>query len=70
MDGAPDIVAALKGKTDVQASASQDPYTMGKLAVQIGDEMMNGKKPEQTTMLMSSKLVTRDNVGEYPGWAR
>jgi ribose transport system substrate-binding protein len=69
VDGAPDIVAALKGKTDVQASASQDPYTMGKLAVQTGNEMMNGKKPEQTTMLMPSKLITRDNVAEYPGWA-
>ena len=37
VDGAPDIVGALKGPTQVQASASQDPYTMGKLAVQIGD---------------------------------
>ena len=69
VDGAPDIVAALKGKTDVQASASQDPYTMGKLAVEVGDQIMNGKKPEQTTMLMPSKLVTRDNGGEYSGWA-
>ena len=33
MDGAPDIVAALKGQGQVQASASQDPYAMGKLAV-------------------------------------
>jgi ribose transport system substrate-binding protein len=69
VDGAPDIVAALKGKTDVQASASQDPYTMGKLAVEVGYQIMNGKKPEQTTMLMPSKLVTRDNVNEYQGWA-
>ena len=28
VDGAPDIVAALKGPTQVQASASQDPYGM------------------------------------------
>ena len=69
VDGAPDIVAALKGKTDVQASASQDPYTMGKMAVEVGYQIMQGKKPEQTTMLMPSKLVTRDNVGEYQGWA-
>jgi ribose transport system substrate-binding protein len=68
VDGAPDIVSALKSKTDVQASASQDPYTMGKLAVEIGDQIMNGKKPEQTTMLMPSKLITRDNVNEYQGW--
>ena len=68
VDGAPDIVGALKGNTGVQASASQDPYTMGKMAVQIGDEILNGKKPENPMVLMDSKLVTRDNVGSYQGW--
>lgn len=68
VDGAPDIVGALKSNTSVQASASQDPYTMGKMAVQIGDEILNGKKPENSVVLMDSKLVTRDNVGSYQGW--
>ena len=70
VDGAPDIVGALKGKTQVQASASQDPYTMGKLAAEIGYGIMNGKKPETAMVLMPSKLVTRENVAEYPGWSR
>ena len=69
VDGAPDIVGALKGNTSVQASASQDPYTMGKLALETGYDILNGKKPENPMILMPSKLVTRDNVGEYPGWA-
>ncbi|HYZ60999.1 MAG TPA: ABC transporter substrate-binding protein [Acetobacteraceae bacterium] len=68
VDGAPDIVAALKGNTQVQASASQDPYEMGKLGVKTGYDIMNGKKPENPMVLMPSKLVTRDNVGEYAGW--
>ncbi|MBS0559497.1 MAG: ABC transporter substrate-binding protein [Proteobacteria bacterium] len=68
VDGAPDIVAALKGPTQVQASASQDPYAMGKLAVQVGTEIMNGKKPADPMVLMPSHLVTRDNVDSYPGW--
>jgi ribose transport system substrate-binding protein len=69
VDGAPDIVAALKDQaSSVQASASQDPYTMGKLAVEIGDGLLNGKKPADQMTLMQSKLVTRDNVGSYPGW--
>ncbi len=68
VDGAPDIVAALKGTTQVQASASQDPYGMGKLAVTTGYDIMNGKKPAEPLILMDSKLVTRDNVGDYPGW--
>ena len=68
VDGAPDIVAALKGPTQVQASASQDPYAMGKLAVKVGEEIMNGKKPADPMVLMPSHLVTRDNVDSYPGW--
>ena len=70
VDGAPDIVVALKGNTQVQASASQDPYTMGKLAVSTGVDIMNGKKPADPVILMESHLVTRDNVNDYPGWSR
>ena len=70
VDGAPDIVNALKGQTQIRASASQDPYTMGKLAVEIGHGIMNGRKPENPMILMPPKLITRDNVGEYQGWSR
>ena len=70
VDGAPDIVAALKGQTQVQASASQDPYAMGKLAVETGFKIMNGTKPEDPMILMQSRLVTRENVGSYQGWTR
>ena len=70
VDGAPDIVGALKGQTQVQASASQDPYAMGKLAVETGVGIMDGKKPESPMILMPSHLVTRDNVGSYEGWTR
>lgn len=68
VDGAPDIVNALKGNTQIQASASQDPYEMGKLGVKTGVDIMNGKKPADPMILMQSKLVTRDNVGQYQGW--
>jgi ribose transport system substrate-binding protein len=69
VDGAPDIEAALKGNTLVQASASQNPYSMAQLAVETGYKIMNGEKPEQSMILMPSKLITRDNVAEYKGWA-
>jgi len=52
----------------VQASSSQDPYAMAQLAVQTGVDIMNGKKPENPMILMESKLITRDNVGDYKGW--
>jgi ribose transport system substrate-binding protein len=71
VDGAPDIEAALKdpGSPMIQASASQDPYAMAQLAVRLGADMMNGKKPENTVTLMPSTLITRDNVAKYQGWS-
>jgi ribose transport system substrate-binding protein len=71
VDGAPDIEAALKdpGSPMIQASSSQDPYAMAQLAVRLGNDAMNGKKPENTVTLMPSKLVTRDNVNQYQGWS-
>ncbi|MQT13526.1 ABC transporter substrate-binding protein [Segnochrobactrum spirostomi] len=68
VDGAPDIEAALKGDTMIQASASQDPYVMAQKAVEIGNEILQGKKPAESILLMDSKLVTRDNVNDYKGW--
>ena len=70
VDGAPDIVAALKGNTQIRASASQDPYTMGRRATEIGNGILNGNKPADPMVLMPSTLVTRENVAEYPGWSR
>ena len=71
VDGAPDMENALKDKdeADIQATASQDPYAMAQLAVKLGVAALNGKKPEQPVVLMPSKLVTRDNVGDYQGWS-
>ena len=44
------------------------PAGMARLAVQVGYDVMNGKKPENPMILLPSKLVTRDNVGDYKGW--
>ncbi|MGO4571834.1 ABC transporter substrate-binding protein [Microvirga sp. 2TAF3] len=69
VDGAPDMESALKSDTSIAASASQDPYAMAQQAVTIGYDIMNGKKPENTMILMPSSLITRENVGEYKGWS-
>jgi ribose transport system substrate-binding protein len=70
VDGAPDVESALKsGNTTIQASASQDPYAMGEIAVQIGYDLMNGKKPDNPMILMPSTLVTKDNIADYKGWS-
>ena len=69
VDGAPDIEAALKGTTSIMASASQDPFAMAQQAVQVGYDIMNGKKPADPMILMPSTLITRDNIGSYRGWS-
>lgn len=69
VDGAPDIEAALKVDNQIQASASQDPYMIAQKAVEIGQDVLNGKKPAQTMTLLPSMLITRANVKDYKGWA-
>ncbi len=71
VDGAPDIVAALQEPNAlIKASASQDPYTMGQLALKNADDIMNGTKPAQPVILMTPKLITKDNVASYTGWTQ
>jgi len=69
VDGAPDIEAALKSDTLIQASASQDPWKMAQTAVSVGYDLMNGRKPASALIQMTPQLVTRDNVGSYKGWS-
>ena len=69
VDGAPDIETALKGNTLVQASASQDPYFMAQKALEVGNDIINGKKPAEPIILLDPQLITRDNVQNYKGWS-
>ena len=69
VDGSPDIEASLKQAGSlVICSASQDPYTMAERAVSLGNDVLNGHKPAETTVLLAPELITRQNVGEYKGW--
>jgi ribose transport system substrate-binding protein len=71
VDGAPDIVPSLKDKDSlVAASAAQDPYTMAGKAVDIGYDIMNGKKPAEPLTLIPVELITKDNVDQYKGWTK
>lgn len=69
VDGAPDIENALKTDTSIQASASQDPWAMAQDAVVLGNDILNDRKPAEAVTLLTPKLITRDNIGEYKGWS-
>jgi ribose transport system substrate-binding protein len=71
VDGAPDVVPSLKDKDSlIVASAAQDPYTMAGKAVEIGYDIINGKKPAQELTLIPVDLITKDNVDQYKGWTK
>jgi ribose transport system substrate-binding protein len=68
VDGAPDAEQALKSDTLVQATVAQDPYFMALKALEVGNEVLGGKKPAEPMLLLEPKLITRDNVKDYQGW--
>lgn len=69
VDGSPDMEDSLKDPNSLlEATSSQDPYAEGQMAVRIGYDLMQGKKPEKAVTLMPSVLVTRTNVKAYKGW--
>ena len=70
VDGAPEMEAALKDPKDpmIQATGSQDPYTLARKGVDIGVDLLNGKEPTQKVTLLPSSLITRENVDSYKGW--
>lgn len=71
VDGGPDVVALLKDKDSlIAASAAQDPDAMAGKAVDIGYDIMNGKKPAQELTLIPVDLITKDNIDQYKGWTK
>lgn len=69
VDGAPDVVAALKsGSTRIVASSSQDPYAMAVRAAELALGVLNGEPPSETTVLLDTTLVTAETVDAYVGW--
>lgn len=69
VDGAPDIENALKTDTQIQASASQDPWAMAQTAVNVGNDLLNDKAPAEAVTLLTPKLITRDTIATYSGWS-
>ena len=70
VDGSPEIKKELeKNSTQVVATAAQSPIKMGKEAVKIALNILNGESFERETYL-ETYLITKDNVEMYgsDGW--
>jgi ribose transport system substrate-binding protein len=69
VDGSPVAVDELKrAGSSFIGTATQNPAEMVRKAVEIAQGMAAGTAPAETTVLIPSELVTRDNVAEYTGW--
>lgn len=69
VDGAPEAKQAIEDpKSLFVATAAQDPLGMTQKAVQVGNDILHGKKPANPNILIPVKLITRENVSQYPGW--
>ncbi len=69
VDGAPDAETALaEENTLFKASSAQDPQVMAYRAVEVGIDLINGKKPEQEPILIPTTVITKDNLKDYKGW--
>ncbi|WZF18145.1 ABC transporter substrate-binding protein [Nostoc sp. UHCC 0302] len=69
VDGSPDATKAMEDKDGLfAATAAQNPAGMAQKAVQVGNDVIQGKKPESTEIMIPVKLVTRENLSSYKGW--
>ncbi|QKQ77529.1 ABC transporter substrate-binding protein [Nostoc sp. TCL240-02] len=69
VDGAPEAITAIAAKDSIYAAtATQNPRGMAEKAVQVGNDILNGKKPSNPTILIPVKLITKDNVSTEKGW--
>ncbi|OKH49685.1 transcriptional regulator [Calothrix sp. HK-06] len=69
VDGAPEAIEAIKLKDSLYAAtATQNPLGMTQKAVQVGNDILYGKKPTNPNILIPVKLITRDNVNTSKGW--
>ncbi|WP_096594258.1 substrate-binding domain-containing protein [Calothrix sp. NIES-2098] len=69
VDGAPEAIKAIANKDGIYAAtATQNPRGMAKEAVDVGNNILHGKKPANSTILIPVKLITKDNVATEQGW--
>lgn len=69
VDGAPVVEEELaKEGSLIKASASQDPYVMAGMALQMGYDVFMGNTPENDTVLLDPELITAENLDGYMGW--
>ncbi|RCJ22978.1 transcriptional regulator [Nostoc minutum NIES-26] len=69
VDGAPEAIKAIANKDGIYAAtATQNPRGMAAKAVEVGNDILHGKKLSNSTILIPVKLITKDNVSTEKSW--
>jgi ribose transport system substrate-binding protein len=69
VDGAPEAIEAIASNDSLYAAtATQNPRGMTQKAVQVGNDILHGKKPASPNILIPAKLITKENVSTSTGW--
>ncbi|AUT01418.1 transcriptional regulator [Nostoc sp. CENA543] len=69
VDGAPEAIEAIASQDSLYAAtATQNPRGMTETAVQVGNDILHGKKPASPNILIPAKLITKENVSTSTGW--
>ncbi|HEY9695514.1 MAG TPA: ABC transporter substrate-binding protein [Oculatellaceae cyanobacterium] len=69
VDGAPEAIKAIASNDSrYAATATQNPREMTQKAVQVGNDILHGKKPKSPNILIPVNLITRENVSTAKGW--
>lgn len=70
VDGAPEAVTELqKSGSSFIGTSAQDPGRLALEGLEIAQQIADGEEPEETEMLIPTKLITADNVDTYEGWS-
>lgn len=64
VDATPDLLTAIQNDTAVKAAVAQDPYQMGKTAVELAVKHLDGEAIEQE-VAVPIDLVTKENVQTF-----
>ena len=58
----------LTPSSSIPAFVAENPIVMGRLAMNVGFNIVNGIKPPQRTILVPAFVVTRETIKSYLGW--
>jgi ribose transport system substrate-binding protein len=69
VDASPEAVAELQKPVSMfRGTAAQDPNTQGAIALEMAGKLFTGEPLDQTSVLVPTEMITRDNLPQYKGW--